>query len=225
MLVSDAMNRINYALRGLDDSAPTESSEEWTYWLSILNRKKDELYRDAKQNWSDIWAVNSPGTISANAAPSFDLDDTFIGPSDSIYCIDSDGHRTDFTLVPPQERNPLIRQVYVAGNNPKVLYFSNAITSTETIVGATLYVPGYYLPDDVTSNGEDLPFSDPDWVVIATAAEIAFNDLVYEDKAPDLQNKANQLWQQMTNTNRVNTFGNSRKIPTNVNRIRKASRH
>lgn len=224
MLVSTAMNEINDAFRGLDDVVPIEGSDEWNYWLRTLNKKKNELYLNAKINLSDIYDVQSPGTISADAAPSFTLADNFIAPSDLIYCIDADGRRSDFTLIPPRERDPTKRNVFIAGQNPKTLYFTNAILSDESIVGATLYVPGYYLPDDVTSGNDDLPFNDPQWVIMAAASEIAFNDLVYEDKAPDLETAADTLWQQMVSTDRVDTYGNSRKIPTNVWRIPKPTR-
>jgi hypothetical protein len=224
MIVSDAMNEINDAFRGLDDVVPIEGSDEWNYWLRTLNKKKNELYLNSKINLSDIWDVKDVGTIAADAAPSFTLADSFIGPSDSIYCVDADGRRTDFDIIPPRERDPLKRNVFIAGNNPKTLYFTNAILAGEPIVGATLSVPGYYLPDDVANDNDDLPFNDPQWVIMAAAAEIAFNDLVYEDKAPDLQTEADTLWQQMMSTDRVDTYGNSRKIPVRVWRIPKPTR-
>jgi hypothetical protein len=219
MLVSEAIAKINYALRGLDDSAPESGSDEWNYWLSVLNTKKDELYKNAKLNLTDTFDVREVGTITASAAPEYTLDDDFIAPSDSIYCVDDDDRRTDFTLIAPKERNPRVREVFIAGVNPKTLYFTNEILSTDNIVGATLNVPGYYLPEDMTTASDDLPFSDPYWAVFATAAEIAFNDLVYEDKAPDLQTKANNLWEQLVSTNRTITYGNTRKVPTRVQRI------
>jgi len=46
--VTTAISGINYALRGVDDEAPLDGTEEWDYWLSVLNRKKDELFRDTK---------------------------------------------------------------------------------------------------------------------------------------------------------------------------------
>ena len=42
MLVSEAIVGINYALRGTEDDAPLEGTEEYTYWLHLLNKKKNE---------------------------------------------------------------------------------------------------------------------------------------------------------------------------------------
>lgn len=218
MIVSEAMDEINDSLRGLDDVTPTEGSDEWNYWLRIMVRKISELYR-ANLDLSDIYEVRDVGQIIASAAPEFDLDDEFISASDSVYCVDSDGKRTDFTLIQPKEKDPLKRNVFIAGKNPKRLYFTNAIVTGEQIIGATLYVPGYYLPEALSDASDDIPVSDPYWLTTATAAEIAFNDLVYEDKALDLNAKANALYTQIVSLNRGNTYGNTRKVPTRVTRI------
>jgi hypothetical protein len=39
------------------------------------------------------------------------------------------------------------------------------------------------MPADVSLEDDDLPLPDPYWGVMAVAAEVAFNDIVYEDKA------------------------------------------
>lgn len=224
MLVKEAISKINYALRGIDDDAPVVGSDEYTYWLSTLNRKKDELYQDVSQNWSNTYEVRSIGTVSASAEPSFDLDDDFLAPSDLVYIIDSDGQRREYTIIHPDERSTNRREVFIAGRNPKVLYFTGEIVAGDSVVGGTLYAPGYYLPEDMVSENDELPFPDSNWGVMATAHEIAFNDIIYETKAPDLNDKANALWKQMTNMNRRGTYNNPRRAPTNVYRIRSPQR-
>ena len=65
MLVSSAISRINYVLRGTDDDAPGVSTPEWLYWVDTLNRVKDGLYEDVAKNWDFSWhetAPNEPGT-------------------------------------------------------------------------------------------------------------------------------------------------------------------
>lgn len=215
MLVSEAITGINYALRGTDDDAPAWGSDASTYWLSVLNRKKDEFYRDATRNWSGIYSVESVGTISASTTPSYSLDESFIAPcgdgeSSGIYVIKT-SKRHDFTLIKPNERNTSNQEVFIAGLNPKTLYFSNEIKSTDTIVGGTLYVAGYYMPDNLTAAADELPFSDPQWAVLASAAEIAENDIVYEDKAGNLNAKANNLYAQMVAIEQRGTNGEPRK--------------
>lgn len=219
MTVSDFLQNVNDALRGTDDDAPTFGSDEASYWLRILNRKKRELYDDPSRTWVNTFDIRDVGSISATVTPSFDLDDDFIAPSDVVYVVTTDGQRYEYTVVKPQERDYYHREAYIAGQLPQTLYFSNAITDTESILNGTLYVPGYYMPDDVSGEAEELPFLLPDWGVMAVAAEVAENDIVYEDKSENLNNKANALFQQMEAKNKRGTFGNPRQIPTRANRI------
>lgn len=214
---------MNYALRGTDDDAPNSGTAEWNYWISLLNIKKNEIFQDPR-NWSHIYEVRSIGTISASTAPSFDLDDDFISPSDSVYVVDTSSNRHDFTLIKPEERSTLTQNVFIAGMNPQVLYFANQITATQTIVSGTLYMPGYWMPSDITANTQTVPLPDPNWGVFAVASEIAFSDITYEDKAETLNAKANNLYMLMTKKNRKGTHKNPRTTPYLVRRIKDTRR-
>lgn len=225
MLVSEAISKINYRLRGLDDDAPVSGSDEYAFWLDTLNGKKDELYRDINQNWSGTFEARSIGTISASETPSFDLDEDFLAPSSNPYVITTDGNKVELTLIHPDEQSSSERAVYLAGTNPQTLYITNEVTATESIVGGTLFMPGYWLPEDMTSDNDELPFPDPYWGVMAAAAEIAFSDIIYETKSADLNAKANALYMQMVRNNRRGVYKNPRKTPrVTTNRIRSARR-
>lgn len=290
MLVSEAIPRINYALRGIDDDAPTAGSDEYTYWLSTLNRKKDELYQDVGKTWLSTFkevAPNEPGTaatagtttltgtstyftdyavgdkitvsgetertiaaitsdtsltvtvafsntassktftrkmIIATGVQTYSLHRSFLAPSDKAYVIKTDGNRNYYTIIKPQERPTTSQYLYISDVNPETITFTGDIESTDTIVGGTLVVPAFYLPADMTAATDMLPFPDPNWGVMATAAEIAFNDIIYEDKAPDLNEKANALWRNMNQKNRRGTYDNPRTIPRNMYRIRAPER-
>ena len=76
----------------------------------------------------------------------------------------------------------------------------------------------------MTSDSDTLPFPDPYWGVLAAASEIAFNDIIYETKAPDLNEKANSRYRQMMARNRRGTYNNPRRIPRNMPRIRSPQR-
>ena len=290
MDVDEALARISYALRGNDDEAPTFGDEEAIYWLSILNRKKDELFRDTKQKWSSAFyetAPNEPGTVAtsgtttltgtntyftdyqagdtilvsgetartidtitsdtsltvtvafsntassktfthtsiiASGDQSYSLHRSLLLPSDEAYVTDTNSKRHDYTIIQPQERSNLVQNVFISGNNPKVLTFTKTIASTDDIVGGTLSVPGYYMPADMTAATDLLPFPDPNWGVMATAAEVAFNDIVYEDKAGDINEKANSLFRNMAMTNRSGTYMNPRRATVNTYRIKRPQR-
>lgn len=224
MTLEEAINRINYAVRGTDDDAPILGSDEWNQWVDVLNSKKDELYADVKQRWSNVFEIRSVGTISVSTSPSFDLDDDFLAPSNEAYVITTDDQRIDFSLIHPEEATSTLRQVYISGGNPQTIKFTSPVVTGENIVGGTLYVPAYYLPDNMVDESDELPFLDPNWAVFSAASEIAFSDITYEDKAADLSAKANNLYKLMVNRNNRGTYSNPRRTPTNVKRIRNARR-
>ena len=207
MDVTTAISNISYALRGTDEDPPIDGSDEWNYWLAILNRKKDELFRDISKHWSESHETRNIGTITASATPSYNIPTSFLSPVGDGYGIGAyvllSGKRTDLNLVKAREARKDNRTVYIEGRNPQTLKFADEITATDPIVGGTLYLPGQYMPDDLTAASDTLPFPDAQWGVMSTAAEIAFNDVTYEDKAEDLNAKANNLYMLMEkNSNR-----------------------
>lgn len=149
----------------------------------------------------------------------YNLHRSFAYPSDKAYVTLTTGDIVEFDLIKPQERNSLNQRVYISGLNPVSISFSDTISSTSNLVGGVLSVPGFYIPADVSLATDEIPLSNPDWGVLATAAEIAFNDVVYEDKAPDLNAKANEEYSSMVSLNRAGTFSNPRKTPYSNYRI------
>lgn len=286
MNVETALTKISYALRGIDDEAPTFGDDESNYWVSVLNDKKDELFKNPNLSWSSAFkavAPTEPGTVTtagttalagsgtyftdyrvgdkitvsgetertiativsdtsltvtvafsttasdltlthksiiATGVQSYSLHRSFNNPSDQAVILKSDGTYTYIDFMQPGARNDVTRGVYISGENPKVLTINTTIQSTEDIVGGELQVPGFYVPDDISASTDLLPFPDPNWGVMATASEVAFNDVIYEDKASDLNQKANALYQAMAATNRKGEYARPRTIPYNMrNRI------
>jgi hypothetical protein len=222
MTVSEFLTHVNLALRGTDDDAPTFGTDEANYWVATLNRKKDELYRNSRVLWDATWSVDSLGVVTASATPTYNCETELIAPSDKAFIVDTNSQKVYYDLIKPRERKDNKREVYLAGVNPQILYFTNEIEAGEDIVGGTLYLPGYYMPADVSLEDDDLPLPDPYWGVMAVAAEVAFNDIVYEDKAEGLNAKANALYMQMVRNNRRGTYNNPRVTSHNHYRIRSA---
>lgn len=159
-------------------------------------------------------------TIVDDSFTEYSLHRNFIAPANRVKITTTDSQDIYIDFVKPRENHSAIRKAYIAGVNPKVLTLTSTIQSTENIVGGTLYVPGYYMPDDVSAEDDELPLPDPYWGVMAVASEIAFGDITYEDKVEGLQTKSNALYMQMVRNNRRNTYGYPNSIPRNVNRIR-----
>jgi hypothetical protein len=103
MTLSEAITRINYALRGTDDDPPT-SGDEFDYWVSLLNRKKDELYEDTSRQWSFIYsalAPNEPGTVATTGTTALTGTNTYFTDyrvGDKI-TVDGETVRTIATIV------------------------------------------------------------------------------------------------------------------------------
>lgn len=286
MNVEIALTKISYALRGVDDVAPTFGDDEASYWLSTLNDKKDELFKNPNLSWSAAFKPIAPvqvGTVAtvatttltgtgtyftdykagdkitvsgetertidtitsdtsltvtvafsntasdltfthksiiATGVQSYSLHRSFNNPSDQVVILKANGQYRYVDYIQPGARNSTSRMAYISGENPKVITFNTAITSTEDIIGGELQMPGFYVPNDMVLASDLLPFPDPNWGVMASAAEIAFNDVIYEDKAADINRKANALYQAMAATNRKGQYARPRTIPYNMrNRI------
>lgn len=224
MLVSEAISGINYALRGLDDDAPMAGTDEWNQWLHVLNQKKDELYRDVSTAWNESYEVRSLGTVTASATPSYNIPTDFLGAAGNgdgvgAYVVTTDGQRVNLLLVKPQEASSSARQVYISGRNPQTLTFTTEIEATENIVGGTLYLTGYFMPADMTSENDVVPLPNPQWGVFAAAGEIAFSDIIYENKATDINAKANNLYGMMKTANMRGISGAPRKMPYSIQRL------
>lgn len=158
-------------------------------------------------------------TIIGSGVESYSLHRNLILPSSTCYVVDADDHYTYFDIIHPNARKTSNQQVFISDENPQVLTFTNEVESTYDYVGGTLYLPGYYLPDDFSAASDLIDVDDPDWLVVATAAKIAFGDLTYEDKFADLNAEANALYAQMTHKNRKGTFNNPTKSTYNTQRI------
>lgn len=141
----------------------------------------------------------------------YNLHRRFSYASDRPYVTLTSGDKVYFDLIKPQERDDVNQQVFLTSLQPYTLNFSQTIESTDTIVGGTLTIPGFYVPSDVSAATDEIPLINPQWGVLATATEIAFNDVVYEEKAPDLNAKANAQYQKLMALNSAGTYGNPRK--------------
>lgn len=217
MITSTLFTQINSAYRGSDDDAPAVGTTDYTLWLGTINRKQNEWATDADNDWSSLFELRTMGTI-ATGTQSYDLDDDFMAPSDSIIVTTPTGD-VEYRITKPGERGRYMRSVYISGHDPKVLTFYDTIVSTNPIVGGALKVPGFFLPSDLVNPTDTVLVDDPYWLVYAVASELAFNDLTYESKAADLVAKANNMWSKMVKRNRRGTSDNPRVIRTNVQRI------
>lgn len=218
MIVSELFSHINAAYRGTDDDQPVLGTTDGDEWLLTANRKISEWAKDGKNTWMSLFDIRTVGTF-ASGTQSYDLDDEIILPADEVTITSTAGNDSYFKIAKPQERRRFLNSVYISGRDPQVLTFYDTIPSTSLLIGGSIKIAGYYVPDDLVAAGDTIPVDDPYWLVMAVASELAFNDITYSDKAPDLNAKANNLYSIMVSNNRRGTNDNPRIARTNVDRI------
>lgn len=158
-------------------------------------------------------------TIIASGIQDYNLHRNLLVPSDKVFAEITATNVLNYTVGKPQEHSRYYNEVYISGINPQGISFYSAIASTDSAVGSILRVPGFYAPADLTAATDIVPVDDPYWLVYAVASELAFNDLTYESKTNDLNVKANNLYSQMSSSNRRGTNNTPRVLQTNVSRI------
>lgn len=218
MILSTLFAQVNNAFRGSDDDAPASGTDDYTLWLNTVNRKLSEWARDGKQARESLFEVRDIGTVAAGTQ-TYDLDDEILIPADKVVVTTTDDIEVEYVICKPQERDRFDNAVYISGSDPQKLTFADTIASTDNVVGGTISIAGYFIPDDLASDSDTIPVDDPYWLVYAVASELAFNDLTYEAKADSLNTKANNLYMQMNSNNRRGTNNNPRTVSTNVYHI------
>jgi len=160
-------------------------------------------------------------TIIQDGVQSYSMPRSYMGPSDQVFIVTTSNGTVEYVIGKPQERDRFLHEVYLSSRNPQLVTFQDTIstTSNSQLIGGELKMPGYYKPADMVDSTDIIPVDDPYWLVYAVASELAFNDLTYEDKAPDLNSKANNLYSGMVSDNRRGTNNYPRIARTNVNRI------
>lgn len=158
-------------------------------------------------------------SIIVAADQSYSLSRRLLNPSDQIIVTTTAGNKAYYDLIKPQDRLSSSGTAYVHDQAPQVLTFLNDIVSTDQIIGGTLSVPGFYLPDPVAAATDLIPVDDPNWLIYRVAGELAGNDLIYESKAADLIAQSNELYTAMAVSDRRGTAGNPSRSRWSVNRI------
>ena len=203
MTASQLIEQVFYAYKGKTSTrVPAWGSDKANLYLSIANRKQREYCTDPRNKWSSLFEVRSlTPVIDALTTPTmtYNLPTDFFSPSDYARIVKTDGSATEYPIVKPQQRNLADQSLYISGSNPKTITFAQTIDTG--LDGATLYVPGYYMLADLVDSTDTVLVDDPNWLVYATASELARNDAAKDDQFGNLSGMANELWVRMSNAN------------------------
>lgn len=206
MIASDFLLDVYRAYRGkIDSRAPAWGSDKANVAIDIANRKQREWATDPRNKWNSLFEIASVGTVDTNTL-TYDLDDTFFMSSDYAKIVKTDGSYVEYPIVKAQQRNALSGQaLYIHGSDPKKITFAQDIDSS--LDAGTLYVPGYYIPADLTLSTSVVAVDDPSWLVYITASELARNDPAKDDQFPTLVGMANDRYQKMSDANNDVGYG------------------
>lgn len=193
---------------------PAWGTEKANTAISIANRKQQEWARDAYHRWNSLFAINTIGTINL-AVDTYTLPAGFMGNSDFAKIIKADGSKTEYPVVLPHQRDQFDQALYVLGNTQ--IAFAQRIDAG--LSGATLRLAGYYLPASIVLATDLVKVDDPNWLVYATAAELARNDPARDDQVGNLAGQANDLYNKMIINNSFSGFLQPNKIETNMPHI------
>lgn len=147
----------------------------------------------------------------------YNLHRNFFASSDYARVTKTDNSIIDYPIAKVTQRGLLEQSLYVHGLNPRKITFAQTMDSS--IDGATLSVPGYYIPDSLVNQTDVVPVDDPLWLVYITASELARNDAAKDDQFATLVGMANERYLMMSNNNNDTGFLQPNNVVNNMPQI------
>lgn len=142
-------------------------------------------------------------TIVKSGVQTYSLHRNFLSPSDSAVVTTTTQDITQRFAKPQRRDNS---DLYISGLNPRKVTFYTEILSTDQKVGGELKVPAYYFPADIAATTDLVTVDDPNWLVYATAAELARNDPAKDTEFGNILGMANDLYRKMVSANNAIGF-------------------
>lgn len=218
MDASTLLTRVWRAYRGKGASkTPVWGSEKANLVIDIANQKQEEWARDSKIHWSSLFEIKDVDTLDTSVF-TYELDATFLRPSDYIQVEKTDGSIVEIGLIKPQKRVGNETKFYISGRNPKKLTYAGTNIDSG-LNGGTIKAPAYYLPAALVNEADEVSVDDPNWLVYAVAAELSRNDASKDDQFANLLGMANDLYIKMADANQDLGFGQDFQVPYNMPQI------
>lgn len=212
MILSDLVAEISVAYKGRDKQW-AEGTDKWDRAVTILNRKRREWARDADVSWRSLYSIETIGTFSTTQTYNLASDINKLG--DFVYLEDGNNWK-QFSVISPLRRREYSQACYVTGINPQVLTFIDTISATDPWIGSDIKAGAYSIPADVTTGSSEVTIDNPEWLIYATAAELARNDPAKDDQFDNLLGMANDLYQKMKDANDELGYGQPFDVPVEV---------
>lgn len=179
-------------------------STKWNKILGIGNALIQTWEREPGVDWNSLYDPSYELTTIAET-DTYELDDTIRKLSDQredpVRIVHTDGSYTDYDIVDATTLRTTNRVGKYCAQIGRTIKFNKAFVETDPQFGGTLYVPKYGYATAITSQSDDVPVDDPQWLVIMSAAEYVRNDIVKQNQYPNLVNEANPLMESMKRAN------------------------
>lgn len=193
MIASDLVKAIYLTTNGKLPTF-TSGSPKWLTILAIANNKIDTWQAEEDADWNSLYDPSfTIGTITAT--------DTYDFDTDTVRQIsDTSGDTIDITaldgsIIKYQTVSGKALKTYPVGNYCAqiggTLKFNKVFSNADKEFGGTINVPIYLYADHLVNDSDTVPVDDPQWLVLATAAEYVRNDLLKQNQYPNLVNEAN----------------------------------
>lgn len=218
MTLSALLTQIYLAYRGKGASrVPAFGTSKSDDMLAIANRKVAEWATDPNNTWASLFENRLIGTI-VYIDNTYDLPDDFYLPSDYAKIVDTEDAKHLYKIVKPQQRDSFSRTAYISGTHTnKIITFNEDLNVL--LDGGSLYVPGYYIPADMTLEADVVKVDYPEWLVYIVASELARNDPAKDDQYVNLVNQANDIYRKMVESNNSVGFMQPNSIISNMGSI------
>ena len=213
MTLSQVVSESYLVYRGKLSSVPAVGSEKYNRIVSIANRKQREWVQDSNVDWLSRYEMRVLGTLTTGNQE-YDLDNDIMRLSDYVIITDLQGNKRYIQTLRPQVISRYKSGCYISGGNPQQLNFVTPIDSSFN--GFALTVPCFTIPADMTTPTSVVSVEDPNWLIYATAAELARNDYAKEEQYPNIIGQANDLYKNMVADAQANGFLQINSVTNNM---------
>lgn len=160
--------------------------------------------REEGVDWNSLYEPNYVvGTVST--ANSYDLDDEIrtLSKQEGDYVRVQRGtyQYTEYTLTDATRLKDDHRHGNYCAQIGRSLVFNQPFQATAAEIGGTILVPAYLHPEPLVADSDDVSVTDPDWLVLVTAAEYIRNDITRQSQYGNLIAEANTRMTRMKQDN------------------------
>ena len=207
MEVKEFIGKVHIAYKGKGaHKAPVKDTDKYKLYLSVANDMLRNWSEDPKYNWDSLYEFYED-TFTGNSIEAPTGFCKLIEPAE----LENGNLKLELKPTKVRSRKRDKNAYYVYGNSPRTIDFTFGETLTDYVGGSLSFAFGTYAPKLV--NETDPVICDSlQWLIYATAAELARNDPAKDDQFEPLLQLASVEYTKMTDTAKVVIMGQENSI-------------